>query len=248
MSDARRVPRSPAPDRARAPALIARLRETLYAAPEWALFDQVRSTTGAGVEVLRTADAIAAHTWGPAETWRLHGLEVKLSRPDWLRELARPEKAAPIKLFCAAWYLVVPAPWKRVVLAAGELPDGWGLLEVGTGDPVVVVEALERDAEQPTTGFLRALLRAAASAQLRAELGADDVPLVPVARALSGQHVGLACGHVLLHPPLTKGRPVPLPCVACAKGLPVDIEVALAAIGDASPADRRRLLAAIHNP
>src|SRR5262245_46365236 len=86
----------------------------LYPAPEWALCTQVRSATGA-VEVLTVADAIAVRMWGAS--WCLHGFEGKVSRADWLKERARPEKTGPLKLFCAAWYLVTPAPWKHVVLS-----------------------------------------------------------------------------------------------------------------------------------
>src|SRR4051794_27338452 len=102
----------------------------LYAAPEWALLTEVRNATGVH-EVLRVADAIAVQLWGG--TWRVHGFELKTSRADWLRELRHPEKCGPLKAFCSAWYLVTPAPWKRVVMSLTELPDRWGLIEIGTG-------------------------------------------------------------------------------------------------------------------
>jgi hypothetical protein len=211
----------------------------LYSAPEWSLHTQVRTSTG-DVEVLRTADAIAVRMWG--DGWHLHGFEAKVSRADWLHELRRPEKAGPLKLFCSSWWLVVPAPWKHVVLALSELPDRWGLIEVGTGAPCVVVKAAERQAEEPTPGFLRALLRASSREDDALE---EDAPRVLVNRPhLSRSHVGLACGHVAPRPG-DKVLPRALPCWACAEGLPSDREMVEAAIDDASEDELRALAARI---
>jgi hypothetical protein len=105
---------------------------------------------------------------------------VKLTRKDFLSELEQPEKSGPLHLFCSSWWLVVPAPWKDVLLCLGELPVGWGLLEVGTGEPRVVVGRPERaDAEEPTPGFLKALLRSASTAAAEHQShqgGGGDVP------------------------------------------------------------------------
>jgi hypothetical protein len=133
-----------------------------YPAPEWSLLSEVRTATG-DVEGLRIADAIAVALW-PSNGGRIHGIEIKLSRGDFLRERARPAKSAPFRALCSAWYLATPAPWKRLLLSRSELPEGWGLLEVGTGDPVVVVEAPERPRPELTPDFVLALLRAAARA------------------------------------------------------------------------------------
>lgn len=54
----------------------------------------------------------------------VHGFEVKVSRSDWLRELADPSKAEAWKQFCQHWWLVAP----RDVVKPGELPEGWGHL------------------------------------------------------------------------------------------------------------------------
>jgi hypothetical protein len=142
------------------------LRE-LYPAPNWALVPEVRAGIGAStdLEVLRAADAIAVHLWpaasAAADGWRLHGFEIRVSRSEWLREIAQPVKSGPLKLFCAAWYVVVPSPWKHIVVERRELPDRWGLIEIDAGAPRIVVPAIERIAEPPTSAFLRALLRAA---------------------------------------------------------------------------------------
>lgn len=207
----------------------------LYSSPEWALCTQVRTSTGA-VDVLRTADAIAVRLWG--DGWCIHGFEAKTSRADWLRELRRPEKSGPLKLFCSAWYLVVPAPWKHVVLSLTELPDRWGLIEVGTGAPHVVLKATERAAEEPSPGFVRALLRAATRADEVAP-DVDDAPRVLITRpGLSRQHVGLACGHVAPRP-LAKVMPRTVPCHGCADGRAADRAFIEAALEEASEEDLR---------
>ena len=55
---------------------------------------------------------------------QLHGHEVKVSRSDWLAELADPSKAEAWKRYCDRWWLVAPAG----VVRDRELPQGWGLL------------------------------------------------------------------------------------------------------------------------
>jgi hypothetical protein len=205
----------------------------LYPPPEWALFTEVRSSTG-DVDVLRTADAIAVRMWGGG--WHLVGFEAKTSRTDWLRELRRPEKSGPLKLFCSAWYLVVPAPWKHVVLGPTELPDRWGLIEVGTGGASVVAAAAEREAEQPTPGLLRALLRASTRPRESLE---DAAPRVLITRPrLSREHVGLACGHVAPRP-LAKVLPRAVPCHGCQDGRASDRAFIEAALEDATVEDLR---------
>ena len=54
----------------------------------------------------------------------VHGFEVKVSRSDWLRELADADKAQAWKRYCHHWWLVAP----RDVVKPGELPEGWGHL------------------------------------------------------------------------------------------------------------------------
>lgn len=60
--------------------------------------------------------------WGERQS--IHGFEVKVSRSDWLTELADPEKALAWSRFCHYFWLV--AADKSIV--RDDLPDGWGLL------------------------------------------------------------------------------------------------------------------------
>lgn len=79
--------------------------------------------TGRCTGQVRTADFIAIDAWDSKQI--IHGHEVKVSRSDWLHELADPSKAEAFKQFCHHWWLVVP---DASIVRLGELPEGWGLL------------------------------------------------------------------------------------------------------------------------
>ena len=72
----------------------------------------------------RIADLIVIDTYGDTETI---GVEVKVSRSDWLTELRDPSKADAWRLHCHRWYLAVP----DVSIVKDDLPDGWGLIAPG---------------------------------------------------------------------------------------------------------------------
>jgi hypothetical protein len=80
--------------------------------------------TGRCTGPLRTADFFAIDTW-ESKGHRIHGHEVKVSRSDWLHELADPTKAEAFKRYVHHWWLVVPDP---KIVRPGELPEGWGML------------------------------------------------------------------------------------------------------------------------
>lgn len=210
--------------------------EDLYARPQWALYTEVRSATGAASDV-RIADAIAVNLW-PSGNFELHGFEQKVSRGDFRVELRDPEKSK-IARFCTKWFLVVPAPWKKILVSTSELPRGWGLIEIGTGSPITVVEAPKKPAIEMDADLTRSLLRAGATQ------GADNVeigaPMVAITRPdLSRARVGLACGHAAPMP-LAKKLPAHVPCFACAEGRPADVELLEATIEDAEDEDLIRL-------
>jgi PAS domain-containing protein len=96
----------------------------------------------------------------------LVGHEVKVSRSDWLRELAKVGKADTWADACHAWYIVAPPG----VVKLDELPDGWGLLEPSPRlrtRLAVVVKARVRHDLTPPWDAVRSLL--ARSDTLRAE-------------------------------------------------------------------------------
>lgn len=125
-----------------------------FAEPEFLVIPQVRSKTGFGSA--RTADALAMGMW-PSRGVYLHGIEIKVSRSDWLAELKSPAKAERIAQYCDFWWVVAGI---ADIVRSEELPDNWGLLVPSSRNGLrVVKEAIRLTPEPIPRGFLAALLR-----------------------------------------------------------------------------------------
>lgn len=128
-----------------------------FPSPAHRVFFEVGNDTGH--KVSRHADAVALGIW-PSTGHAVHGFEIKISRGDFLREMADPGKSMPIFRFCHRWSLVVPAG----LVLPKELPPGWGLYEL-TGERLkarVRPDLLKPDPITP--GFVAALVRRAGEA------------------------------------------------------------------------------------
>lgn len=126
-----------------------------YAAPQWALAFEVADATGYGKS--RSADAVAMGLW-PSRGLEVHGIEIKVSRADWLRELRDPEKSAAVQRYCDRWWLAVS---DAEIVRDGELPSTWGLLVLQKGGKLITkVEAPALTAEPLSRGFVAAMVRA----------------------------------------------------------------------------------------
>lgn len=149
-------------------AVLVNALRSRYAANEWALVTQVRD--GAGWD-RRTFDAIAIGLWS-SRGHSVHGFECKISKSDWKRELAKPEKAEPLAAFCDYWWVVAPPN----IVDPLTLPVGWGLLTVGQrGTVSTTVQAAQREVKAPTMGFVAQLAkRVLAERPAQAELDAAD--------------------------------------------------------------------------
>jgi hypothetical protein len=139
--------------------MLARLRArysgTAGNGPRWAFVTHVRDR--AGFDATRTLDAVAMDTW-PSSGCALHGIEVKVSRADWLRELAQPNKAAAFLRFMDYFWVAAP----RDVVRGDELPKGWGLLEMnGRSGFRATVPASRLTPEPVDRSFMACLMRAA---------------------------------------------------------------------------------------
>lgn len=130
----------------------------------WAVFDEVRNETGFTVgQATRTCDVLALSLWR-SKGIELHGLELKVSRGDWLRELRQPDKAGAIAKYVDFWWLVVPS---LDVAQPMELPAGWGLMVVdveraaaGLTRPLrVVTKAPKLAAAELDRTFVAAVIR-----------------------------------------------------------------------------------------
>jgi hypothetical protein len=91
------------------------------AKPRYVNAEHVRAWSGFDT---RTLDFVAVDTWASGKLAR-HGVEVKVSRSDWLRELKEPSKSAPFLKWTTHFWLAVP---DLSVARDDELPEGWGLL------------------------------------------------------------------------------------------------------------------------
>lgn len=133
---------------------VQKLLKARYAAPQWAYLSQVGDQTGAYTS--RHADGVAMGLW-PSRGLELIGFEIKVSRSDWRRELAKPDKAEPVASRCDRWFIVAPADIVPVL----EIPPNWGLIEVRKGKLIQTKEAVKLDPKPLDRGFLAAILRRA---------------------------------------------------------------------------------------
>lgn len=101
--------------------MYAALRDR-FCGPEWALFFEVANGTGSAGR--RYADAVSMNLY-PSRGLEINGVEVKVSRSDWLRERKNPTKAEDVYRYCDRWWLAVS---DANIVQLGELPATWGLM------------------------------------------------------------------------------------------------------------------------
>lgn len=122
-----------------------------FPSPEWALMEEVAPNTGGGT---RYADAVAVNLWR-SRGHAIHGVEIKISRGDWLRELKQPAKAEGVYVYCDHWWIVAPAG----VVHEGELPPTWGLLELRATSLVQKTAAPRLEPKPIGRAFFASLMR-----------------------------------------------------------------------------------------
>src|ERR1700723_1265707 len=76
-----------------------------FAPPAYGFLEQVADGTGA--RRFRWADGVAMSVW-PSRGYDIHGIEVKVSRYDWLNELKQPGKSAAVQQYCNRWWIATP--------------------------------------------------------------------------------------------------------------------------------------------
>lgn len=136
--------------------VVSALRQ-LWPLPSYAVLPGVPDTTGATAS--RTADALVMSCW-PSRGLLLFGIEVKVSRGDWLRELKNPAKAEAVCRYCDHWLIAAGEPG---IVNPGELPPTWGLIEPSekTGKLAVKRNPPKLNPEPMSRGFLASILRSA---------------------------------------------------------------------------------------
>jgi len=122
---------------------------------------EVRSGTGYA-RATRYADALVVSCWPSRGIW-IAGIEVKVHRGDWLRELRDPEKSAELQQWCDYWWLAAPVG----VVEAIEVPETWGLLEVDKKRVKRAKEAPRQERQPWEVNFVASLLRNVAAREAR---------------------------------------------------------------------------------
>lgn len=132
-----------------------------YPVNEYALMFEVGNTTGGNVR--RHADAVVMNLW-PSRGLLIEGIEVKVSRSDWTKELKTPEKAELISQYCDRWWIVAP----EGIVHEHEVPAMWGYMVASPkGALRVVKQAPKKEAHEVSAlnrGFVAAMLRRASEA------------------------------------------------------------------------------------
>jgi len=120
---------------------------------EYIIMEEVRDN--AGFDAGRSADFIAVNTW-PSRGLAIHGLEMKASRSDWLRELKDPRKAESILKFCDYFWLLTKSD---DVARLEEIPSNWGWLSVKGEKLQCKKDAPKLEPRELTRGFFIAMLK-----------------------------------------------------------------------------------------
>ncbi len=143
-------------------AVYERLRH-VFPGPAYVRLPQVRNGTGCGRAQTRTADAVIASVWPSRGLW-LAGVEIKVSRSDWKKELAHAEKSCEIQRYCKRWYIAAPAD----VVPIAEMPETWGLIEVRESTAAIAKPAPDLPAVPPDMLLICSILRSAAECSVPA--------------------------------------------------------------------------------
>lgn len=131
-----------------------------FPADQFAMLYEVRDA--AGFHANRSADVVMVGLW-PSRGCQVEGMEIKVSRGDWLRELARPEKGEAFVKFCDRWWVVAA---NDDIVEDHELPKAWGLMIAGGRGLKIAKAAPALKAGPVDRWFLAAMLKRATGARL----------------------------------------------------------------------------------
>lgn len=141
-----------------APRVLQVLRDGPFRVPAHAWLYEVRNQTGYNRQE-RYADALVVSLWPSRGIW-IGGIEVKVSRSDWRKELDDPTKSSEIQRFCDRWWVAAPAG----VVEEAEVPENWGYFLIDGKKAKEIKKAPELTPEPLTKGFVASVLRNEAKA------------------------------------------------------------------------------------
>ena len=131
-----------------------------FPADQFAMLYEVRDA--AGFHASRSADVVMVGLW-PSRGNQVEGMELKVSRSDWQRELARPEKVEAFFKFCDRWWVVAG---HDDIVEEHELPKTWGLMVVGRRGLTIAKAAPRLKPKPVDRSFLAAMLKRATMSSL----------------------------------------------------------------------------------
>lgn len=160
------------------------LERRYEAAQGWLLFYEVANATG--FKGTGYADALAMSVW-PGRGIALHGLELKRSRSDLVKELRDPDKSLKFQKFCNHWWLLVD----DVKLVEGvEVPATWGILAPKAGVLRQVRAAPKLKPEPWTPDFVAAMMRRFHESYMAKDMAKLAADVEERAKALMAKKVG----------------------------------------------------------
>jgi hypothetical protein len=126
-----------------------------FPADQYAMLYEVRDAAGFGAS--RSADIMMIGLW-PSRGCALEGMELKISRSDWLRELKKPQKAEAFVPYCDRWWVIASTP---DIVKVEELPPTWGLMVPRGNGMGVIKQAPDLTPKPVDRSLLAAMLKRA---------------------------------------------------------------------------------------
>jgi len=146
-----------------------------HAGRQWAFFPELRTGTGYDSYSRRDAepheqriDAFVINCW-PSKGNTAVAYEVKVSRGDFLRELASPEKRRFAEQVSSHCYFAVPFG----TIKSAEIPDPWGCITVHDGVARIIKQAVVRTLVPWPFWFIASIARRIAKQEESAEANHD---------------------------------------------------------------------------
>lgn len=136
---------------------IFELLQKRYPPAECVIMQEVSDTTGHSRS--RSADFIIVNLW-PSRGNSVIGMEQKISRSDWLREIKDPKKQEAHFKFCDYFYLITEG---EKIAKLEEIPASWGWIDVRGSSLKTMKEAPRLTPVPLEKGFICSMLRRAAA-------------------------------------------------------------------------------------
>lgn len=126
----------------------------IFPSPAHVILNGVRNTTGFNKKI-NIADALIFSVYPSRGIW-MSGVEIKVNRSDWKKELANPDKADSIGKYCNYWYLAAP----QNIVPLEEVPEPWGFIEIVNNTSKIIKKApINNNIQQLDINFVCSIMR-----------------------------------------------------------------------------------------